>query len=181
MGCRRTTFSAREGIDVELQEVVFFIRSLSRVRSRHYIQYSSSMRERYRAMTHCGQCLCGAIQFEATGTPNSVSICHCVDCRRSAGAPMVSWAEFPAVQVRVIKGVLKTLNSSGAAMRSFCGDCGSGIFYSNAELWPGIVDVQSATFNDADALPPTLQIQTAERLTWMKHLDELPAYERFPE
>ena len=131
-------------------------------------------------MNHVGQCLCGAIHYEVSGTPNSVSICHCVDCRRSSGAPMVSWAEFPEAQVNVTKGVLKTINSSGAAMRSFCGECGSGIFYRNAEILPGVVEVQSATLNDPGLLPPTMQIQTAERISWMKHLDALPAYERFP-
>ena len=131
-------------------------------------------------MNHVGQCLCGAIHYEVSGTPNSVSICHCVDCRRSSGAPMVSWAEFPEAQVKVTKGVLKTINSSGAAIRSFCGECGSGIFYRNAEILPGVVEVQSATLNDPGLLPPTMQIQTAERISWMKHLDALPAYERFP-
>ena len=38
----------------------------------------------------------------------------------------------------------------------------------------------AATLDDPDALPPTKQIQTAERLAWMKHMHELPEYERFP-
>ena len=131
-------------------------------------------------MMYHGQCQCGAIEYEVTGPPNSVSICHCVDCRRSSGAPMMSWAEFPDAQVKVTKGQLKTFNSSGTAMRSFCGDCGTGIFYTNAELLPGVFEVQSATLDDPNLLPPTMQIQTAERVEWMKHLESITAYERFP-
>lgn len=131
-------------------------------------------------MIHSGHCLCGTIRYELSGTPNSVSICHCADCRRSSGAPMVCWAEFPEAQLRVTKGVPKTIHSSGATVRSFCGDCGSGLFYTNAEILPGVVEVQTGTLDDPDSLPPTLQIQTAERLRWMRHLDTLPAHERFP-
>jgi hypothetical protein len=131
-------------------------------------------------MTHKGQCLCGAIQYQLTGAPRFVALCHCRDCRRSAGAPMVSWAMFPESALTLLQGQPKTINSSGSAMRSFCPDCGTGLFYRNAAILPGIVDVQSSTLDDPDALPPTLQIQVAERLHWMQQAHELPAFERFP-
>lgn len=76
-------------------------------------------------MNHTGRCLCGAIHYELSGKPNSVAVCHCTDCQRSAGAPMIVWAEFPESEVRVTKGTPKTINSSGATMRSFCPECGS--------------------------------------------------------
>ena len=131
-------------------------------------------------MTHSGQCLCGAIRYQLSGAPKSVALCHCSDCRRSAGAPMVSWAMFPEVALTITQGQPKTINSSGAAMRSFCADCGSGLFYRNAVVLPGIVDVQSSTLDNPDALPPAVQIQTAERLAWMKLVNKLPEFARFP-
>jgi hypothetical protein len=131
-------------------------------------------------MTLTGQCLCGAIRYQLTGEPRHVAVCHCRDCRRSAGAPMVSWAMFPESALTLLQGQPKTINSSGSAMRSFCPDCGTGLFYRNAVILPGIVDVQSATLDDPDALPPGVQIQVAERLHWMQQAHELPAFERFP-
>jgi hypothetical protein len=131
-------------------------------------------------MTLTGQCLCGAIRYQLTGEPRHVAVCHCRDCRRSAGAPMVSWAMFPESALTLLQGQPKTINSSGSAMRSFCPDCGTGLFYRNAVNLPGIVDVQSATLDDPDALPPGVQIQVAERLRWMQKAHELPAFERFP-
>jgi hypothetical protein len=131
-------------------------------------------------MTLTGQCLCGAIRYQLTGEPRHVAVCHCRDCRRSAGAPMVSWAMFPESALTLLQGQPKTINSSGSAMRTFCPDCGTGLFYRNAVILPGIVDVQSATLNDPDALPPGVQIQVAERLHWMQQAHELPAFERFP-
>lgn len=131
-------------------------------------------------MAYSGQCLCGAVRYQLAGEPNSVAVCHCIDCRRSAGAPMVSWAMFPETALAITRGQPKTINSSGTAMRSFCGDCGTGLFYRNAAILPDIVDIQSSTLDDPEALPPTVQIQTAERLNWMKHAHALPEFERFP-
>jgi hypothetical protein len=93
---------------------------------------------------------------------------------------MVSWAMFPESALTLLQGQPRTINSSGSAMRSFCPDCGTGLFYRNAVNLPGIVDVQSATLDDPDALPPGVQIQVAERLHWMQQAHELPAFERFP-
>lgn len=131
-------------------------------------------------MKHAGRCLCGTIQYELSGDPKAVSICHCTDCQRSAGAPMIVWAEFPESEVRVIKGTPRTINSSGAAMRSFCPECGSGLFYRNEEILPGLVEVQASTLDDPAALPPTFQIQTAEQQPWVTHIASIKAYERFP-
>jgi hypothetical protein len=93
---------------------------------------------------------------------------------------MVAWAMFPEAALTVTLGQPKTINSSGSAMRSFCSDCGSGLFYRNEEFLPGIVDVQTATLDNPDALPPGVQIQTAERIGWMPHIHELPEFSRFP-
>lgn len=93
---------------------------------------------------------------------------------------MVAWAMFPEAALTLTQGQPKTINSSGTAMRSFCADCGSGLFYRNAAVLPGIVDVQSATLDDPDALSPTVHLQTAERLGWMQHVHELPEFKRFP-
>lgn len=131
-------------------------------------------------MGHSGQCQCGAIRYQLSGEPSTVALCHCRDCRRSSGAPVMAWAEFPDGSLTVLQGEPKTINSSRTAMRSFCGDCGTGLFYRNAELLPGLVEVQLATLDAADTLVPTMHIQTAEQLHWMGRVHQLPAFERFP-
>jgi hypothetical protein len=132
-------------------------------------------------MHHAGGCHCGAIRYELATEPKDVSLCHCSDCRRSAGAPVVAWAGFAESDLTLVRGTPKTINSSGAAMRSFCADCGTGLFYRNAEKLPGIVELQVGTLDDPEACPPTMHIQTAEQLAWMKTAHELPRVDRFPE
>lgn len=131
-------------------------------------------------MTHTGGCHCGAIRYEVSGEPQHVALCHCSDCRRSAGAPMVAWAAFAEDELKIVQGSPKTFNSSGTAMRCFCPDCGSGLFYRNAEFLPGIVDIQSATLDYPSALPPQAHIQMAETIGWMETAHSLPKFDRFP-
>jgi hypothetical protein len=127
-----------------------------------------------------GGCQCGAVRYEVNGTPQHVALCHCSDCRKSAGAPMVAWAAFAEAEFALLQGELTTFNSSDSAMRSFCSTCGTGIAYRNEEYLPGIVDIQSATLDDPDALPAGAHIQVAERIGWMAEAHGLPEFQRFP-
>lgn len=126
-----------------------------------------------------GQCHCGAIRYEVSGEPAYHALCHCTDCRRSAGAPAVSWALFPQDAV-TIEGTPKVRASSENARRHFCPECGSGLFYTNAAVFPGMIDVQTATLDDPDAYPLQIHVQTAERIGWMERAHELPQFERYP-
>jgi hypothetical protein len=127
-----------------------------------------------------GGCQCGAVRYEVNGTPQHVALCHCSDCRKSAGAPMVAWAAFAEAEFTLVQGELTTFNSSGSAIRSFCSTCGTGIAYRNQEYLPGIVDIQSATLDDPDTLPAGAHIQVAERIGWMAEAHSLPEFQRYP-
>lgn len=128
-----------------------------------------------------GGCQCGALRYRVTGEPLRSALCHCTDCRKSAGAPMVGWAAFAEEDFAIEQGEATTHNSSGASLRSFCPSCGTGVYFRNAEMLPGIVDIQTATLDDPDAVPPTVQIQVAERIGWMETAHALPAFSRWPD
>src|SRR5438067_6856347 len=51
-----------------------------------------------------GGCHCGAIRYQAEGEARTHALCHCTDCRRHAGAPMVGWTMYPLDAVKVTKG-----------------------------------------------------------------------------
>jgi hypothetical protein len=126
-----------------------------------------------------GQCHCGAVHYELSGDPGHNSLCHCSDCRRHAGAPMVGWAGYPS-EALTVEGETKVYASSEHGRRHFCPECGTGLFYYNEVALPGIVDVQTATFDDPGANPPQLHVQFAERLGWMDEVDRLPKFARYP-
>ena len=126
-----------------------------------------------------GGCQCGAIRYEISGEVMAHALCHCVDCRRSSGAPMVGWAMIPDTQLKVM-GEPSTYASSEAGRRQFCIQCGTGLFYFNNENLPGLVDIQSGTLDDPNELPAQVHIQTAERIGWMAEAHTLPEFERYP-
>lgn len=127
-----------------------------------------------------GGCHCGSIRYEVDGEPMTHALCHCSDCRRHAGAPMVGWTMYPHAALRITKGTPKVYASSVHGRRHFCADCGTGLFYYNEEVLPGIVDIQSATYDTPEAIPARIHIQVAERIAWMERAHELPQFERFP-
>ncbi len=127
-----------------------------------------------------GGCQCGAVRYELAGPPDRVSVCHCRDCQRSAGAPMVSWAVLAKEKFRITKGAAREVNSSGDSFRYFCPDCGTGLYYINETFLPGLIDVQTMTLDAPDAFRPTAQVQTGEQATWVPHLNEIEAFRRYP-
>lgn len=130
-------------------------------------------------MVLTGGCRCGAVRYALEGEPAHNALCHCADCRRSAGAPVVGWALYPRERVRVT-GTPACYASSPGVTRQFCGTCGTGLFYLNEGTFPGQVDVQTATLDEPDALPPGARIQTAEAPAWFAEMMALPAFPRFP-
>ena len=126
-----------------------------------------------------GRCHCGAIRYEMPEQVLHHALCHCTDCRRHAGAPAVAWAMIPADQLK-LRGEPAIYHSSEHGRRHFCAACGTGLFYVNESMLPGMIDIQTATLDNPDALPVQAQIQVAERIGWMRTAHELPEFERYP-
>ena len=130
--------------------------------------------------THAaGSCHCGAIRYSMPTAVEHHALCHCQDCRRHAGAPLVGWG-MVARDALDVSGTPKIYASSEHGRRHFCGECGTGLFYTNEQIFPGKIDVQTATLDDPDLIPAQVQIQTAERIGWMERLDQMPSFERYP-
>lgn len=126
-----------------------------------------------------GSCHCGAIRYSMPTAVEHHALCHCQDCRRHAGAPLVGWG-MVARDALDVSGTPKIYASSEHGRRHFCGECGTGLFYTNEQIFPGKIDVQTATLDDPDLIPAQVQIQTAERIGWMERLDQMPSFERYP-
>jgi hypothetical protein len=126
-----------------------------------------------------GKCHCGAIRYEMTSEVIYHAVCHCTDCRRATGAPMVSWGLAPADKV-AIEGEPKVYASSEHGRRHFCGECGTSLFYTNDIVFPGLIDVQTATLDDPEFVPVGAQVQVAERVGWVTTLHQVPEFERYP-
>jgi hypothetical protein len=87
---------------------------------------------------------------------------------------------FKSSDVAVTMGTPKVHASSEHARRLFCGECGTGLFYTNEVVLPGLTDVQAATLDKSEENAPAMHVQYAEHLSWTDTLNELPRFDRYP-
>ena len=119
-----------------------------------------------------GRCECGDVAFEVTGLRETVTFCHCGQCRRTSGH---HWAATRALINQLVftqdKG-LRWYASSDWAKRGFCGTCGSSLFYRmNDEDGIGIAAGCIDTPND---LTPGKHIFCADKGAYYEIADDAP-------
>lgn len=126
-----------------------------------------------------GGCACGAVRFEAGGTPDWVGICHCASCRRATGGISVAAAGYARARVRIAGRTLARFQSSPGVVRSFCAACGTSLSY-ESERWPDDIHLMVGSFDDPERLAPQFHIFFTERLGWQHTADALPKYRSTP-
>ncbi len=127
------------------------------------------------AVIHEGGCLCGAVRYRCAGDPTGVEYCHCGMCRRSAGAPTVAWAAFPAGAMTFTRGQPTLYASSERGRRGFCNRCGGALTFQWSDH-PELIDVTVGSLDDPAAVPPRWHIFDADRIPWLTLHDDLPRY-----
>lgn len=75
-----------------------------------------------------GGCLCGAVRFSIEGRLRSITVCHCVMCRRACTSVGAFTACAPDA-IAISGSKLRWYRSSPIARRGFCGRCGSQLFW----------------------------------------------------
>jgi len=124
-----------------------------------------------------GGCACGAVRYEVTGTPYHCTLCHCIDCRRAAGAPALAWFSVPARELAWVAGTPALHRSSPPVERGFCGRCSTQLTW-RSDAVPGEIDVTTCSLDDPEAAPPEDHTFAAQRVRWMHIGAELPSYQR---
>jgi hypothetical protein len=124
-----------------------------------------------------GGCLCGAIRYRLLSPPADCGYCHCSLCRRASGAPLLLFATVPRSGLAMLRGAPRHHRSSPAALRGFCGDCGTQL-YMRFDAEPATVDVTVASLDTPDAVAPTFHIWHGARLAGFDTTDALPRYPR---
>lgn len=104
-----------------------------------------------------GGCLCGAVRVVATGRPNRVGICHCMDCRKHHGALFFAAAIFPA------KAVVVTGELADYCGRCFCPRCGSSVLARSGDE----VELHLAALDAPDQFEPSYECWTVRREAWL--------------
>jgi len=114
-----------------------------------------------------GGCQCGAVRFHARLLGRG-SICHCRMCQKAFGGffgPLVT-----AHDVKWTRGEPKWFQSSNAARRAFCGDCGTPLAY---ETRFGL-ELAIGAFDDPTVAAPEIQVNPRDKLAFFDTLTSLP-------
>jgi hypothetical protein len=115
-----------------------------------------------------GGCLCGEVRITASGRPDRVGICHCLDCRKHHGALFFAAAIFP-VEAVTIEG--ETHEYRG---RHFCPRCGSSVFARSGDE----IEVHLGSLDAPDQFVPTYEAWTVRRESWLPPFPHAKRYDR---
>lgn len=81
---------------------------------------------------HEGGCLCGGVRYRVTGPLRDITTCHCGECRRTHGGA-APYTACPDDQLELLVDVglawIESPHSTTNAVRGFCANCGSSLFW----------------------------------------------------
>ena len=128
-----------------------------------------------------GSCLCGAVRFEIEGEFEEMHHCHCSRCRKAHGAAFSTFARTTKANVNVVSGGdrVRRFRSSPPVERSFCGECGSNLFF-RFDALPDAVWIAVGSLDDDPRMRPQAHIFTGSRAAWHDISDDLPQFDEYP-
>jgi len=115
-----------------------------------------------------GGCLCSEVRFVASGAPDRVGICHCLDCRKHHGALFYAAAVFPEDAV-AIDGETRDFRG-----RHFCPRCGSSVFARTGNE----IEVHLGSLDAPSQLTPSYELWTIRREAWLPAFPMTTLYAR---
>lgn len=130
-------------------------------------------------MAITGSCLCKSIGYEITGAVDIMGNCHCSMCRKSHGAPFVTWLVISPGQFRWTAGedFVQSFDSSPGTQRCFCRQCGTTLATSHAGK---VSEVAVGTIDGDPGLRPGAHIFVGSKAPWHEITDQLPQFAEWP-
>jgi hypothetical protein len=118
---------------------------------------------------YTGGCQCGAVRYRATGPIKTASVCNCRMCQKALGNLIAPFASFSG-SVEWTRGEPTEFRSSGRVRRGFCNKCGTPLTYRWSDGKPALT---IGSFDDPEAILPTVEFARDNRHPLFAHLDEL--------
>ena len=130
-------------------------------------------------MAITGSCLCKSVRYEITGAIEIMGNCHCSICRKSHGAPFVTWVVISPDQFRWTAGeeFVQGYDSSPGIQRCFCRKCGSSLATAHNGR---ISEVAVGTVDGDPGLRTGAHIFVGSKASWHEITDDLPQFTEWP-
>ncbi|WP_026940799.1 GFA family protein [Hellea balneolensis] len=127
-----------------------------------------------------GNCLCGAVRFEADGDIAMQGNCHCTDCQQVSGSPFATLVFMESDNVEVtgeLKSFSHTVDSGNQLTKEFCTHCGSQMF---AKGRPGMIGLRAGSINEKEHIQPQFNVYAGSKLPCTLMDDDIPAFDKMP-
>jgi len=125
-----------------------------------------------------GGCVCGGTRYVLKSRPFGLVDCHCIDCRRSVGAPYVQWGSVPRQDVIVTKGEPRKIPYANR-IRSFAACCGTHLFFEDSKD-SDTIDFTIASLDDPTPFAPQKAIFLEDKLPWVVIDESIPSFQTVP-
>jgi hypothetical protein len=132
---------------------------------------------------YTGGCLCGAVRYEAEGSPSFTGLCYCADCRKASGSGFIPFMGFASTAVR-FSGETRQFRSKSFrgtdAVRNFCPVCGGLVF--GGEVGKDTSHtIYAGSLDDPALFHPTIAIFVRDRPAWAVIAPDLKQFDALPE
>ena len=125
-----------------------------------------------------GRCNCGGVAFRARNLRETVTFCHCDECRRFCGH---HWAATVAPVEDVTFSADATLTWYAHRTddaRGFCGRCGASLFYRPAD--GSYLGIAPGTLDAPTGLRLGRHIWACEKGDYYALAEGVPVFDRYP-
>lgn len=122
---------------------------------------------------YSGGCQCGAVRFRVEGTLGDASVCHCRMCQKASGNFYLPLVSVRRAKLTWTRGEPKRFQSSNAAKRGFCENCGTPLTYEA----PDGAALAIAAFDQPEEIAPTIQWGIEHKLPYVDGIHALPGEE----
>lgn len=128
--------------------------------------------------TYKGSCLCRAIEFEVDTFAENAAHCHCSMCRKFHGAEHATYVSVARQSLRFLSGqdAVQNYEASNGTTRTFCGNCGSSLFFRSPRAEPDLIEVALAAFDSEVPVTPDAHIFVGFAANWTSIEDQLPQF-----
>lgn len=126
-----------------------------------------------------GSCLCGAVRYRYSGAFGTITVCHCIDCRKAQGGRGVIAAPADADAFAWLSGqdAIAEFESSLGKKRAFCRHCGTPL-YSRRDDAPAVLRLRMGSLDTPTDARPAAHIFVHDLPGWAAPDDGLPRYPR---
>ena len=113
-----------------------------------------------------GGCFCRNIRYSIEEGNHRIANCHCTMCRKTSGAPFVTWLVTSKDAFRYLEGTPRGLQSSDKGYREFCPDCGTPLTFVSSER-PDYIDITTGSLDAPGDYAPTVAVHEESKLGWL--------------